>query len=61
MVYITPLVVRTEAMLADHIVDARIRIVLLRAICRNTAKTEFQAQFCETGVPRDRVSSGDAP
>lgn len=40
-----------EAM-STHTVETQTQTVLMRAICRNTAKTELQAGFCDYGLPR---------
>ncbi len=47
--YITPMVTRTAEAMQQHLSDQETAIVLLRAICRNTAKTELAASFCDFG------------
>lgn len=49
--YVTPLIVRTAEAMTAHTADSQVSIILLRAICRNTAKTELQGQFCDYGLP----------
>ena len=51
MVYVTPLIDRTASAVAQHTMDTQVQTILLRAICRNTAKTELQGQFCDYGLP----------
>lgn len=51
ILYVTPLIVRTAEGMTQHLADAAVHISLLRAICRNTAKTELQGNFCEYGRP----------
>jgi hypothetical protein len=50
--YITPMVVKTAEGMTRHLSDSEVTIVLLRAICRNGAKSELQAQFCDYGLPK---------
>ena len=52
MVYVSPLIDRTAAGMTQHTIDSTVQTVLLRAICRNTAKTELQGQFCDYGLPQ---------
>ena len=47
--WISPKIDRTAAAMDQHVSEAQVQTVLLRAICRNTAKTELQATFCEFG------------
>jgi putative exporter of polyketide antibiotics len=51
MVFITPKIVASAEAVQAHVHDAQIQTALLRAICRNTAKTELAGQFCEYGQP----------
>lgn len=52
MVTMTPKVDRTAAAMDRHANETETAVILLRAICRNTAKTELQGQFCEYGLPQ---------
>ena len=52
MVFTSPRIDRTAQALERHMVEAEIQTALLRAICRNTARTEMQGQFCDLGVPK---------
>lgn len=47
--YASPKIQATEAGLAQHRAESEQQTILLRAICRNTAKTEMQASFCDFG------------
>lgn len=51
MVVVSPKIIATAEALQTHAHDAQINTALLRAICRNTAKTELASQFCEYGLP----------
>ena len=48
------LIARTAEGMVSHVYEAEVQTVLLRAICRNTAKSEIQASFCEFGRAKDR-------
>jgi hypothetical protein len=52
MIYVSPLVDRTATASAKHADDTQVMIVLLRQICRNGAKSELGAQFCDYGLPQ---------
>lgn len=54
MVYVTPRIDRTAAAMDQHTLESQVQTVLLRAICRNTAKSELQGQFCDYGLPEWR-------
>jgi hypothetical protein len=47
--YASPKIAATEQQVAQHRAETEQQTILLRAICRNTAKTELQASFCDFG------------
>ena len=47
MVVISPQVDRTAVAVQQHLNETRQILPLLRQICRNGAKTEWQAQLCD--------------
>ena len=51
MVSVSPQISRTAAAMDRHLGESHVQTVLLRAICRNTAKSELAAQFCDYGLP----------
>jgi hypothetical protein len=46
-----PVLDRLSEAMDKHVAEEHVRTVILRAICRNTAKTELQGQFCDYGLP----------
>lgn len=47
--YASPKIQATEMQLTQHRAESEQQTTLLRAICRNTAKSELQASFCDFG------------
>lgn len=42
---------RHNAEAASHVYETHVQTLLLRQICRNSAKSDAQSQFCEYGLP----------
>lgn len=53
LVYVSPLIADTNVLMKRHVIDNETRVILLRAICRNTAQTMLQSQVCDTDLLND--------
>jgi hypothetical protein len=52
VVHKLPLLDQTASAMEAHVWESHVQTALLRQICRNSAKSEMQAQYCEYGLPQ---------